>query len=442
MRLSFKTWGIGLGIILLIISGIIYWALSRHEDPAPEPILYAEQLYGPMPSYPNVNDLGIGAVDLNQQNTFPSLTYGIQTFFWWDETYRKFGLDQINIMRFTHIRQVFSWENLEPNSVSLENTDGYHWAEADAMMLDIQDKGIQVIARLSKPPEWAIITDAPYGTVPFNTEHLAHYCRSVAERFGDQIAAYQIWNEPNLTREWANLPPSPSAYVELLAICGDAIRAVDPDAIIITAGLSPTGNRDFSAMPDEEFLWRMYEAGLSEHYDILGLHAPGFRYPPNYDPNNPNPDGCARWRCFRHVEHMRAIMVANGDAHKQVAITEVGWTIDPRPDSIYHWFSRTPDVQADYLRKAYQYAAKNYRPWLGLMVSIYYPSVGWTEDDEEYWWAIGTIAPMPFGMDGRPAWGALVQMPKVSNNPEYAEVARDIYFKPIKLNLWTHCCSR
>lgn len=441
MSFANRRWLLLVVFLLVLAIGVVI-AIDFDGDEDKESITYAAQLYGPVPTYPDVRDLAPDAVDLNSPNTFPSLTYGIHTFFWWDETYRKFGLDQINIMQFTHIRQVFAWADVEPLATALDDPLRYRWDEADAMMLDIQDKNIQVIARVSKAPVWAWRPDVAYGEVPFDMERLTAYCRALAERYGEEIAAYQIWNEPNLTREWANTPPSPSAYVELLAACSAAIREADPDAVIISAGLSPTGNRDFSAMPDEEFLWRMYEAGLSEHYDILGLHAPGYRYPPTYDPNHPNPAGCIRWRCFRHIEHMRAIMVANGDGHKQIAITEVGWTTDPRPDSIYHWFARRLDVQADYLRKAYQFAAKNYRPWLGLMVTIYYPNVAWTENDEEFWWAIGTVAPMPYGMDGRPAWPALVQMPKQSSNPLYSHYARNIHLKPIKSNTWTICCSQ
>jgi polysaccharide biosynthesis protein PslG len=390
--------------------------------------------YGAVTQYPAVDDLAPDQIDLESPKTFPSLTYGIHTFFWWHSMYRSIGLDHMNMMQFTHVRQVFAWRDIEPTLKPEDDPLRYRWVEGDAMVADIRAKGVNIVARLSLAPDWALRPDAGYEAPPFDLQRYANYCGAVATRYGEDIAAYQIWNEPNLAREWADQPPSPAGYVALLADCSAAIRAVDPDAIIITAGLAPTGTRNASAMPDEEFLWRMYEAGLSDHYDILGLHAPGFLYPPDYDPDHPNPNGCIRWRCFRHVEHMRAIQVANGDAHKQVAITEVGWTIDPRPDSIYHWFAVSPDRQGNYLEKAFQYAAKRYRPWLGLMTAIYYPNHAWTEDDEQYWWAIGTSAPLepiPYGMDGRPAWSALVQMQKISTNPAYAHPPRDEFLNPI-----------
>lgn len=419
-------------IILLALGGGAALLLTSNSSDTPASENQGGLPYGNPPDYPTLTDLAPDAVDINGEKVFPSLTYGIHTFFWWNSSYRQVGLDHINLMQFTHVRQVFAWTDIEPEYLSEDDPTRYRWSQADAMVDDIESKGIQIVARISKPPAWAVNPDVRYGDVPFDVARLSDYCRAVATRYQGRIAAYQIWNEPNLTREWGETMPSPEGYVTLLAACSDAIRQVDPEAIIITAGLSPTGTRDATAMPDDEFLWRMFEHGLSEHYDILAVHTPGFRYPPETDPNHPSPESCAQWRCFRRIERMRAIMVAHGDGHKQMAITEMGYTTDRRPNSIYSWFGLSPETHGNYLAKSYQYAAKMYRPWLGLMIALYYPNLEWTEDDEEYWWAIGTVAPLPGGMDGRPAWPALVQMRKISTNPDYAHPARDIYLNPIE----------
>ncbi len=418
-------------LIMMVLAGVAVLQITQDNHPQ-NPTHSSTLPYGPPRLYPSVTDLAPDAVNVESNTVFPSLTYGIHAFFWWDESYRNVGLDHINLMQFTHIRQVFAWADIEPERRATDDPARYVWAQADAMLNDIEAKGIEVVARISKPPDWALRPNVRYGDIPFDTTRLTEYCSAVATRYQGRIAAYQIWNEPNLTREWADAVPSPEGYVKLLAACAAAIRQADPNAIIITAGLSPTGNRDFSAMPDDEFLWQMYAAGLSEHYDILAAHTPGFRYPPEADPSHPSPEGCLQWRCFRRIEHLRAIMVANGDGHKQMAITEMGYTTDRRPDSIYSWFGLSPQTQANYLSKAYQYAAKMYRPWLGLMVALYYPDVAWTQDDEQYWWAIGTVAPLPFGMDGRPAWPALVQMAKISTEPSYDHPARDADLNPIE----------
>jgi hypothetical protein len=100
-------------------------------------------------------------------------------------------------------------------------------------------------------------------------------------------------------------------------------------------------------------------------------------------------------------------MVENGDAAKQVAILEMGWTLDPiRPD--YAWFRVDEATQADYLVRAYEYAQEHWQPWIGLMSTIYIAEFHWTpEDNEEYWWSI--VLP-----DGTPreAYWALQAMEK------------------------------
>ncbi|HVO42038.1 MAG TPA: hypothetical protein VMT34_05430, partial [Aggregatilineales bacterium] len=199
------------------------------------------------------------------------------------------------------------------------------------------------------------------------------------------------WNEPNLNREWAGYPPNAAAYVKLLAVCYDAVHRADPNAIVISAGLAPTGGDGIptDATPDEDYFRAMYAAGLSGHFDVLGLNAPGYKSSPEFPPDDPSLGG-NRWQAFRHVEDMRAIMVANGDGAKQIAILEMGWTTDTRPGSPYAWQGVNEELQADYLVGAYRYAAAHWRPWVGLMVTIYLPDPSWTEENEEYWWSIIT----------------------------------------------------
>ena len=50
------------------------------------------------------------------------------------------------------------------------------------------------------------------------------FCAAVAERYQGRVSAYQIWNEPNLSREWGDQIPDAARYVELLAVCSGAIR--------------------------------------------------------------------------------------------------------------------------------------------------------------------------------------------------------------------------
>ena len=168
--------------------------------------------------------------------------------------------------------------------------------------------------------------------------------------------------------------------------------------MIISAGLTPTTRSDDVAMPDAKFLEQMYTAMNNKsdgYFDVLGIHAPGFKAPQEMSPDDvgkspaySNGEGAAgRIYSFRHAEDMRNIMVARGDTNKQIAILEFGWTTDSIHPA-YSWFKVDEQTQATYILNAYDYAKKNWSSWIGLMSLIYIANPDWTNDSEEYWWSI------------------------------------------------------
>jgi hypothetical protein len=87
----------------------------------------------------------------------------------------------------------------------------------------------------------------------------------------------------------------------------------------------------------------------------------------------------------------------------------MGWTTDPIHPA-YSWFRVTEEQQAEYLVKAYAWAKTHWAPWIGLMSMIYIADPDWTEEQEQYWWAI-TLPSYPVTRT-RPAYEALKAMPK------------------------------
>ncbi len=338
---------------------------------------------------------------------FPSLTYGIQVFTWWDGGETGLHLDWVRLMSYSHVKQTFAWRDIEPFQ------DVWDWTQADRILAELEPRGLRLIARLGQAPQWAwgdayesnetaSFHDAP----PTKMEDWSEFCLNLAQRYRGRIAAYQIWNEPNLSREWGDRPPDAAAYVELLAACSQAIRQADPDAVLISAGLAPTGNNDSAAVPDDVYLDRMYRRGFQQYIDVVGVHAPGFAAP------EIGPDDAAaksRWFTFRRVEDLRKIMLMYGDAARQMAVMEFGYTTDTR-HSDYAWYAVSEAAQADMLLRAYEYAIAHWRPWIGLMTLIYMPDPKWRAEDEEYWWSI--TKPETAG-DHRPAFFALANMRKV-----------------------------
>ncbi|MCY3832306.1 MAG: endo-1,4-beta-xylanase [Chloroflexi bacterium] len=332
---------------------------------------------------------------------FASLTYGVHTFLWWDVGTVGKHLDWVRLMSFSHAKQIFAWRDLEPQR------GVWDWRQADRILSEVQRRGLQLVVRLGQTPQWArspgasLARDAP----PESMTEWRAYCAAVAERYRGNISAYQIWNEPNLSREWGDQSPDPAAYVNLLAECGRAIRQIDPAAILISAGLAPTGTYDERAMPDDVYLDQMYRHGFQRYIDAVGVHAPGFA-PPEIGPDDPQ--ALHRWFTFRRVEDLRKIMLNYGDEARQMAILEFGYTIDPvNPE--YQWFSVTEQEQADFIERAYEYVIANWRPWVGLMILIYLPDPAWHPADEEYWWSIVEAE----GSRPRPAFIKVANMRKV-----------------------------
>jgi len=329
-----------------------------------------------------------------EDKPFPALTYGIQAFLWWDGGMGGFWLDSTRILGFNTIKHIFPWQEMELKPGE------WNFTAADRIVDMVEAKRMYLVVRLGETPHWALSDEQEarmsatnsHDAPPDDLALFANYCGTLAERYAGRIRAYQIWNEPNLRREWGGLPPDPAAYVALLQACSQAIRAHDPQAILISAGLSPTGTHDDTAQPDDVYLDALYRLGFQEHIDVVGAHAPGFA-PPSYGPDDAERDGRGRWATFRRVEDLRKIMIQHGDAARQMAILETGYTRDTRPDSPYNWFAVTEEEQARYLPEAYAYALEHWTPWVGLMSMIYFPKESWTPDNEEYWWAISTYPP-------------------------------------------------
>jgi len=335
---------------------------------------------------------------------FTSLSYSIQTFLWWDEGQAGMQLDMIQrVLNFTYVKQSFAWRDIEPKQGEWDFT------QSDRIVDAVEERGMKLIVRLGQVPDWATEDDTvnaseSHDTPPSDLEAWANYCGTLAERYQGRIVAYQIWNEPNLAREWGEKEPNAEEYVQVLAACSKAIRTADSEAILISAGLSPTGVQNAIAHRDDIYLDAMYRAGFQQYIDVVGIHAPGWGIDPSYNPDDAEKEGRGRWATFRRVEDLRKIMIMHDDAARQVAILEFGYTTD-KVNSDYAWFAVSEEDQARYTIEAYKYAAEHWRPWVGLMNLIYMPNPRWTEADEEWWWAIGT----PDGKM-RPIYFSLAQM--------------------------------
>ncbi len=351
--------------------------------------------------------------------TMTSPDYGMQVFLFWQEEIADRDLQLVEDAGFRWVKQEFAWREIEGSGKGQ-----FDWERTDRIMDQIDAHGLNVIIRLGVQPEWAGGGFPEVGP-PDKLQDFADFVIAVATRYQGRIDAYQIWNEPNLSREWGNRPPNAAEYTEMLKVAYEAIKAVDPYPIVISAGMAPTTRNDDVARPDIYYIQEMYDAGAANYFDALGAHAPGYASPPETDPaeiaqtpgmanpgdfENNVPEELRRVYGFRHVEDVREVMVRNGDEAKQIVLLEFGWTIDPRPDSPYNWHAVTPEQQDKYLQRAYAYAKENWRPWIGVMSLIYVANPRWTMQDEQTYWSI--VYPTYPEFTPAPAYFGLKQMPK------------------------------
>ena len=75
-------------ILILIFGGMFWFIIDQDETNIAAHLL-------PPQNYPEVTDL---AADAEIDARFASLSYGVHTFLWWNETYRTWDLENIRLL--------------------------------------------------------------------------------------------------------------------------------------------------------------------------------------------------------------------------------------------------------------------------------------------------------------------------------------------------------
>jgi len=316
--------------------------------------------------------------------------YGLNVFLAGNAATTARDLVLLNRIEFGWQKSLFQWRQIEGAGKGV-----FDWRDSDRVVAASRQAGIKIIARLDFQPGWARADGASNGP-PSEFRHYADFVRAFVQRYRSgsplgTVHAVEIWNEPNLAREWggARIDADQAAdYVRLLALAYDAAKSADPSVTVVSAGLSPTCTDDAQARPDDVYLQWMYDAGAQPYFDVLGAHGAGYDKPPDASPDDSaaRHNGC-RVFAFRRVEDLRAVMVRNGDAAKQVWLLEFGWTTD-RQNPAYAWHAVSPEAQGEYIVAAYQWAHRHWSPWIGVMALWNLPDPNWGRDREEYWWGI------------------------------------------------------
>jgi polysaccharide biosynthesis protein PslG len=271
-----------------------------------------------------------------------------------DATYRRRTLAHMRSVGVRLIRQTFHWDRIE------RAPGQFDFAEYDAYVRDVTQAGLDILPILFTPPEFRAAHGPERGTYPPDRPaDMADFAEQLVRRYGPQgefwranpdlrerpITAWQVWNEPNLPVYWPD-GPDPDAYVNLLKPVAQRIRAADPQASVVSAGLSESAH----GMPFAEFVGGMFEAGAGDALDVFALHA--------FARDTAGSVGAA--------ETTRELLGEHGSS-APIWITEVGWA-SGGPSSP---FTVGEEGQAERVREALS-ALHRRRNELGIRGVIYY----------------------------------------------------------------------
>jgi polysaccharide biosynthesis protein PslG len=286
----------------------------------------------------------------------------------------------------------FSWYQIEFEK------GVYRWDKTDRAVEEMNRAGINVILHAVHSPPW-MWGGADKVTYPTDVKEFGRFMRAAAERYKGKVAAFQIWNEPNLAIEAGKYVVA-ARYAALLKEGYTAVKSVDPNYVVISAPLTPTGVNDpYKAVDDVIFLRRLYAYNggeLKGYFDVLGAHPGSNANPPEkLAPGDPGPG--PGWNThpsfyFRRIEQLRQVMVENGDARKQLWLTEFGWASTQNPAAGFEYAAQnTEQEQADYIGRAFRMGRDKYA-WMGPMLvfqlNFALPNVTENPNDERVAWGL------------------------------------------------------
>ena len=106
-------------------------------------------------------------------------------------------------------------------------------------------------------------------------QDFANWAAQLAAAGADAI---EVWNEPNIDREWQIGHISPRAYTNLLCTAYNAIKAANSGTAVISAAPAPTGSFGGGCQPnggncdDAPWMAGLRDAGAANCMDYIGAH--------------------------------------------------------------------------------------------------------------------------------------------------------------------------
>ena len=232
--------------------------------------------------------------------------------------YRDKALDQQQAAGVQLLRVNFNWAAIEiaPNN--------FDFATYDRYVLDAAKRNITLLPVLFNAPDFYSSKPARRAKrgfyPPRDNADMARFAQLAVSRYGPNgslwrsnplvrphpITSWQIWNEPNLYVYW--LPKSSARqYQAMLQTVGGAIKAVDPTAEIVTAGLPDSFLK--RAIRLQPYLKGLYKNGGTNAFDTVAINS--YAVSPKF--------------LGKLMTRTRKYLNRRGGRSDKLWITEVGW---------------------------------------------------------------------------------------------------------------------
>lgn len=242
-----------------------------------------------------------------------------------------------NQLRLNWVKLQVRWEFAEPQP------GVYDWERLGYdLFFDLATRyNLKVLISVVSAPDWAreagvnLETHGP----PADNQALANFIGTLISRYPGRIHAVEVWNEMNLAREWTSARGLRAAdYVAMATTVANTIRFVDPNIIVVSGALSPTGVNDgVNAIDDFVYTDQLIAAGLLNVVDCFGAHHNGYnigpRVPADNVPNDPtaifrgpfdNPNHS--WSFYSTLTTYANKIRAAGST-VPLCVTEFGWAV-------------------------------------------------------------------------------------------------------------------
>ena len=222
------------------------------------------------------------------------------------------------------------WSSLEQNAKG--RYERWYLDRLDALVEKADEHGVDLLLTVTDSPCWA--SSAPPSLkqgcdgewwdrevqryAPVDAGDYADALAFLVRRYGDRVAGWEIWNEPN-SDTYFKSDDQPADYARIVRAAYPAAKAADRSATVIAGALA-------EAPPG--FVEELFRHGIGGHFDAFSVHP----YAGDASPHDPLTDGWVKNSFSRGVPAVREVLLRHGE-DKPIWLTEFGWSTSTIRDS-------------------------------------------------------------------------------------------------------------